>query len=170
MVAFALTRIPGMLPQNFSAAYAIAFCAGVFFPQRLAWWVPLITLLITDLALNCYYQFHLGYKCFTLPMLLYMTGNYGGYAFLIWLGRRISSKASFVSLLSGGIFGALAFYFITNTLSWLLNPFKNPEYTQRSGRMDPGFDHGNRRLASHLGILSQYPVERRLVHRIVPRR
>ena len=41
MLVFALSRIPGMLPQNFSAAYALAFCAGVYFAGRLAWWLPL---------------------------------------------------------------------------------------------------------------------------------
>jgi len=29
MIVFALSRVPGMMPQNFSAAYALAFCAGV---------------------------------------------------------------------------------------------------------------------------------------------
>jgi hypothetical protein len=33
-------------------------------------------------------------------------------------------------LLGGGILGALLFYFITNTASWLFNPFGNPEYTR----------------------------------------
>jgi hypothetical protein len=130
LVVFALTRLPGLMPDNFSAAYAIAFCAGVFFPKRIAWWIPLVTLLITDLGLNCYYQFYLGYPCFTVPVMIYMLGNYAGYALLIWLGKRFTAKSSIVLLLSGGVLGAILFYFITNTLSWLLNPFHNPEYTK----------------------------------------
>lgn len=118
------------MPPNFSAAYAIAFCAGVFFPKRMAWWIPMLTLAVTDLALNCYYQFSLGYPCFTIPMLIYMLGNYTGYAGLIWLGKRFTPKTSFVWLLSGGLLGAILFYLITNTMSWLLNPFHNPEYTK----------------------------------------
>ena len=55
MVVFALSRIPGMLPQNFSAAYAIAFCAGIYFTGGMAWWLPLATLLVTDTGLNMYY-------------------------------------------------------------------------------------------------------------------
>ena len=47
MVVFALSRVPGMLPQNFSAAYGLLFCAGVYFSGRSAWWVPLTTLLVT---------------------------------------------------------------------------------------------------------------------------
>src|SRR3974390_1415355 len=58
MIVFALSRIPGMLPQNFSAAYALAFCAGVFFTGRMAWWLPLTTLLVTGVGLNLYYRFY----------------------------------------------------------------------------------------------------------------
>ena len=130
LVVFALSRTPHLMPPNFSAAYAIAFCAGVFFPKRMAWWIPIVTLLATDLALNCYYQFSLGYPCFTVPVLVYMLGNYVGYAGLIWLGKKFTPKTSFLWLLSGGMLGAVLFYIVTNTMSWLLNPFHNPEYTK----------------------------------------
>ena len=130
MVVFALSRIPGMLPQNFSAAYALAFCAGVYFSGRMAWWLPLTTLLVTDIGLNCYYRFYLGYHFFDLPILKYQLFNYAAYAALIWLGRRFKPQTSFVGLLGGGILGALLFYFITNTASWFFNPFQNPEYTK----------------------------------------
>jgi hypothetical protein len=33
-------------------------------------------------------------------------------------------------LVSGGLLGAILFYLITNTASWLFNPFNNPEYTK----------------------------------------
>ena len=130
MFVFALTRLPGLMPPSFSAAYAIAFCAGVFFPKKTAWWLPIATLLATDLALNFYYQFGLGIECFTLTVILYMMGNYVGYAALIWLGQRFNRKTSLVGLLGGGILGAILFYLITNTLSWLINPFHHPEYTR----------------------------------------
>ena len=32
--------------------------------------------------------------------------------------------------MSWGLLGALLFYLITNTASWLFNPFHNPEYTK----------------------------------------
>jgi hypothetical protein len=129
MIVFALSRIPGMLPQSFSAAYALAFCAGVYFSGRLAWWLPLSTLLLTDIGLDLYYL-HLGWPVFTLPTLTYQLVNYVAYVLLIWLGRRFSPRSSFIALLGGGILGALLFYFITNTASWLFNPFHNPEYTK----------------------------------------
>lgn len=130
MVVFALSRIPGMLPQNFSAAYALAFCAGVYFSGRMAWWLPMTTLLVTDIGLNLYYRFYLGWHVFDLPVLKYQLFNYISYVVLIWLGRRFKPNTSFIGLLGGGILGALLFYFITNTASWLFNPFGNPEYTK----------------------------------------
>jgi len=130
MAVFALSRIPGVLPQNFSAAYAIAFCAGVFFTGSMAWWLPLGTLLLTDVGLNCYYYFSLGYDVWDLPLLQYQGFNYLAYAALIFLGRRFKPQASFAALLGGGILGALLFYLITNTASWFFNPFGNPEYSK----------------------------------------
>ncbi len=129
MLVFALSRIPGMLPQNFSAAYALMFCAGVYFCSSMAWWLPLATMLVTDVALNCYYQ-SLGFEVWNWVTLRYQLAGYVAYAAIIWLGRRFNPRSSFVSLLGGGILGALLFYLITNTASWLFNPFGNPEYTK----------------------------------------
>jgi hypothetical protein len=130
MVVFALSRVPGMMPENFSAAYALAFCAGVYFCGRLAWWLPLGTLLLTDIGLNLYYFYGLGWEVWDLPVLKYQLINYAAYVLLIWLGRRFRPKTAFLSLLGGGVLGALLFYLITNTASWLFNPFGNPEYTK----------------------------------------
>src|SRR5471032_1969425 len=58
VAAFALSRIPHLLPSNFSAAYAFAFCAGVYFRGATAWWLPLGVMLATDIGLNFYYAAH----------------------------------------------------------------------------------------------------------------
>lgn len=129
MVVFALSRIPGMMPENFSAAYALAFCAGVYFSGRLAWWLPLGTLLVTDIGLNVYY-YCLGWDVWDLPVLKYQLINYAAFVALIWLGRKFKPQSSFAALVGGGLLGALLFYFITNTASWLFNPFGNPEYSK----------------------------------------
>jgi hypothetical protein len=130
MVVFALSRVPGLLPPNFSAAYALLFCAGVYFYGRLAWWLPLATMLVTDIGLDLYYRFYLGWHVFEIPALRYQLINYSAYVFLIWLGRRFKPQSSFLSLLGGGVLGALLFYLITNTASWFFNPFNNPEYSK----------------------------------------
>ena len=129
MLVLALSRIPGLLPWNFSAVYALVFCAGVFLSGGMAWWLPLVTLFVTDVGLNFYYQ-SLGFDVWTVKKIMYLVGNYGAYVALIWLGRRFKPQSSFLSLLGGGILGALLFYLITNTASWWFNPFNNPEYTK----------------------------------------
>lgn len=126
MLVFAVTRWPNLMPPNFSAVYGLAFCAGVYFTGAMAWWLPLVTLIASDVAINCYYYFALGINAFQAYQLV----NYAVYIGIILLGRRFSPRSSFVSLLSGGVLGAILFYLITNTAAWLFNPFNNPEYTK----------------------------------------
>ena len=111
----ALSRWPGLFPQNFSAIYALTFCAGVYFRGAMAWWLPLGTLLATDTALNVFY-YHA--PVFDGDMLVKTLA----FAGLIGLGRLFSPRMNFLKLLGGGLFGAILFYFITNTASWLNNP------------------------------------------------
>ena len=129
LVLAALSRWPKLFPPSFSVFYAVAFCAGVYFTKAMAWWVPLGTLLITDVALNCYYE-HEGWPAWTSQTIELLSFNYLGYAGIIWLGRRFKPQSKFFTLLTGGLFGGLLFYLVTNTASWLLNPFHNPEYAR----------------------------------------
>lgn len=126
MLAFAITRWPDLLPPNFSAAYALAFCAGVYFPRKMAWWLPLTTLVATDLIINCYYFFAQEINAFQW----FQVFTYLGFALLTWLGTRFSARSAWWKLIGGGVFGALLFYLVTNTAAWFFNPFKNPEYTK----------------------------------------
>ena len=128
---FAVSRIPNLLPWNFSAAYAFAFCAGVYFPRKNSWWLPVLVLLATDIGLNFYYQHNYpDYNVWSASNLANLAFNYLAYAALIFLGRRFKPQSSFVSLLGGGLFGAILFYLITNTASWFFNPFHNLEYAK----------------------------------------
>jgi hypothetical protein len=131
VAVFALSRIPHLLPPNFSVVYAFAFCSGVFFSGRMAWWLPLTTIFATDLALNFYYQQQSPandvWSAANLANLLF---NYVAYAALIFLGRRFKAQNSLATLCGGGLLGAILFYFITNTAAWLFNPFHNLEYTK----------------------------------------
>lgn len=129
LVLVALSRWPGLFPPSFSAVYALAFCAGAFLTGRMAWWLPLGVLLLTDVALN-FYWWSQGWNVWDGSVLRYQLGNYAAYLVLIALGRRFKPTSSFASLLGGGILGALLFYLITNTASWLFNPFQNPEYSK----------------------------------------
>ncbi len=112
IVVLALSRIPHLLPPNFSAVYAFVFCAGVYFPGRLAWWLPLGTMVATDVALNVFY-YHVQ------PVGVDLLLNYAVYVLLIGLGKWFGARAGFFKLLAGGLLGAVVFYLVTNTLAWL---------------------------------------------------
>jgi hypothetical protein len=132
ILVFALSRLPGMLSAdfaNFSAAYALVFCAGVYLSGRASWAVPLCAMVLTDLGLN-YYYWRQGLDVWNPSVLRYQLFNYVAYGAILWLGRRFKPGSSFLALLGGGLLGALLFYLITNTASWLFNPFGNPEYTK----------------------------------------
>ncbi len=127
MLAFAATRWPGLMPPNFSAAYALMFCAGVYFPGALACWLPLATMFATDLMLGFHHRalYLENPAAYTHPVEIFspwQLANYAVYAGLIWLGRQLTPKSSFATLLGGGVLGAILFYLITNTFSWLSNP------------------------------------------------
>ena len=115
IAVFVVSRMPGLLPANFSVAYAFAFCAGVYFRGAMAWWLPLGTMLATDVALNvfCYH---------VAPFAFYLLLNYAVFAMVIGLGKWFGRRASFFKLLMGGLLGAVIFYLVTNTLAWLQDP------------------------------------------------
>lgn len=115
MLLFALSRIPGVLPLNFSAAYAIAFCGGVYFSGAMAWWLPLGTLAATDLLLNVFYYHQPVFSWYMLVKTL-------GFVGIVGLGRLFSRRTKFLKLIGGGLLGAVLFYLITNTASWLYDP------------------------------------------------
>lgn len=131
IAALALSRLPGVLPLNFSVVYAFMFCAGVFFPRQFVWWLPLVAILATDIGLNFYYQFSgAADDVWSAANLANLAFNYAAYALLLLLGRGFKPQSSLLKLVGGGLLGAILFYVITNTASWLFNPFHNPEYTK----------------------------------------
>jgi hypothetical protein len=115
MLVFALTRIPGVMPENFSAAYALAFCGGVYFPGAMAWWLPLGALLGTDIFLNVFYY----HEPVLTPYMAVKTLSFLG---IVGLGRLFSPRANWLKLVGGGLLGAILFYLVTNTASWFNDP------------------------------------------------
>ena len=124
----AMSRWPGLFPPNFSVVYSLCLCGGMFFPGRLSVALPLGTLLVSDVALNLWYQFGKGYDVWDPASLLYMAGNYSGYVALWLLGRGLKPLTSgtrwfrLPPAILGSLLGVLLFYGVTNTLSWLRDP------------------------------------------------
>jgi hypothetical protein len=122
----ALSRWPGLLPNNFSAAYALAFCGGVYLTGATAWWLPMGALILSSTLLNWLH--------YDVPVFNgYVLWTYAAFAVLIGLGRlfrralrRLSGPRLRVYrgllVLGGGFLGAVIFYVITNTISWIFEP------------------------------------------------
>lgn len=83
-------------------------------------------MVISDVAINCYYFFSLGIDSFQIYQLV----NYAVFAAIILLGRLFNPRQSWFKLVGGGVLGAVLFYFVTNTAAWFFNPFRNPEYSK----------------------------------------
>lgn len=133
LLVLAATRYPGLLPANFSAVYAMAFCSGLFFRGRWDWLLPMAVLMASDIALNLFYQrTNPGMDAFSGSALGYLLCNYAGYAALFGLGRIFKPRQWIGSLVAGSVLGAVLFYLITNTAAYLVNPFGNAEYAVKS--------------------------------------
>ena len=130
LAVFALMRWPGLLPENLSAVYGVVFCSGVFLRTRAWVGASFVVLLLTDILLSLHYRFNKGFDVFTSSALLFLAVNYAGYSLIFLLGRHFRRSAAWLSLIAGGVLGALLFYLVTNTAAWLFNPFHNPEYTR----------------------------------------
>ena len=118
MVLFTAIRWPGLLPSNFSPVYAICFCAGLYLNGWRAWAVPLGLLFVSDVVMNYFVYRPMGYSVFSAGMI----GSYALYLLLIAMGCRLGEKQSAAVLIGGGMLGACAFFFGSNTLVWLSDP------------------------------------------------
>ena len=115
MLIFAASRWPGMLPQNFSAAHALLFCAAFWLPGWIGWVLPMATIIVTDVLLNLFFYA----EPVMVPELISNWMILGLFIVLAkWLARRRSYRRVFL----GTLLGALLFYLVSNTVSWLVNP------------------------------------------------
>jgi len=115
MLVFAASRWPGMLPQNFSAAHALLFCAAFWLPGWMGWVLPLATIIVTDILLNL---FHYNASVFD-PRLV---TNWMILALFVVLAKWLAQRRSYGRVFLGTLLGALFFYLVSNTVSWMVNP------------------------------------------------
>ena len=99
---------------NFAPLMALSFCAAIYWPPALAFFIPIGALFLSDLWLNHYYHF---------PLLSWeMIAIYFSY-FIAWnLGCWVKQHKSWGTVLGGCFMGSTLFYLATNTSSWLFEP------------------------------------------------
>ena len=100
--------------SNFSPVLAIILLSGASLRGGLSWLTPLCAVLVTDLFINPSYGASL-LEPFMLVTLF-------SYLLVYLLGKRFRKSKSLVSLVGGGILGALLFHILTCGFAWLANP------------------------------------------------
>ena len=115
MLVFAASRWPGMLPQNFSAAHALLFCAAFWLPGCMGWVLPLATIIVTDVLLNL---FHYNEPALASELI----SNWMILALFVVLAKWLAKRRSYGRVFLGTLLGALLFYLVSNTVSWMGNP------------------------------------------------
>lgn len=109
--------IPGLV--NFSPLMALTFCSAVYFRSMWMWLVPLAALTLSDLYLDHHYAALLGeswsYQGVVLRDLCFVVA--------LCAGRLVAARKNWLNLFSGALGGSLFFYLVTNTGSWIADPF-----------------------------------------------
>lgn len=100
--------------SNFVPLAAIALCSAAYFPGKYKFAVPLVTLFISDAAINFRYGAPL-----LDPQILC---RYVALALIGCIGLLLGHRASLKTLLPASIVGSTFFYAITNAFSWLSDP------------------------------------------------
>jgi hypothetical protein len=100
--------------SNFVPLAAIALCSAAYFPGKYKFAVPLVTLFISDAAINFRYGAPL-----LDPQILC---RYAALALIGCIGLLLEHRASLKILLPASIVGSTVFYAITNAFSWLSDP------------------------------------------------
>ena len=105
--------------SNISPVMAIAFCGAVYFRDRRMWAVPFVALALSDFYINWFYAKEYG---FTWPVsgVVARTACFG---VALLLGAWVAKRKSWLNLLNGALLGAIAFYIVTNTQSWVVDAF-----------------------------------------------
>ena len=115
MLVFAASRWPGMLPQNFSAAHALLFCAAFWLPGWMGWVLPLATIIVADILLNIFH--------YNMPVIVpELVVNWMILGLFVVLAKWIARHRSYGRVFLGTLIGTLLFYLVSNTVSWLVNP------------------------------------------------
>jgi O-antigen ligase len=101
-------------PPNFTALGAIALFGGAYFNRKyLAFVVPFIALLLTDLIIG----FHSS-----------MWGVYISFALIVLIGFNLREKKKVKNVAAAAISASVLFFIITNFAAWLVMPFYSKDF------------------------------------------
>ena len=105
--------VPSSWLLGFSPLAAVALCAGLFLPRRLALGIPLGILFVSDVVIDAHY----GASFFGASML----ARYVLLALLVGMGLFLCQRPwgrSFVGVLGAALAGSVFFYVASNGFAW----------------------------------------------------
>ena len=105
--------------HNFSPVAAIALCGAIYFPRKIAILAPLAAFFVSDLILNTYY---LATPHVTSIVSTRMIPEYLALGLSAALGWKLRANPKAGLILGASVLGSIAFYIITNTGDWLVEP------------------------------------------------
>ena len=111
-------------PANVTPIGAMALFGGTYFSRKyLAFLIPIIALLVSDIILNntilrVFFPDHVGIVLFSK----YMIWTYIGFIAVVGVGIVFLKKVSTPRLLSGSLIGSSLFFLISNFGAWLQFP------------------------------------------------
>ena len=105
--------------HNFSPMAAIALCGAIYFPRKMAILAPLAAFFVSDLILNAYY---LATPHVTSIISTRMIPEYLALGLSAALGWKLRARPKATLILGASVLGSIAFYVITNTGDWLVDP------------------------------------------------
>lgn len=104
---------------NFVPMTALAFCLAVYIADRRWWLVPIVALVLSDFWLHQHFA-HLSGAGLSGSDYLARIGSLG---LALGIGAVVARRRNVVTVGAGAIGASLLFYIITNTTSWLADPF-----------------------------------------------
>ena len=113
VVVFILIGVSSrLLPHfpNFTPISAIALFGGVYFSRKIAFLLPLIIMVISDIFIG-YYEVGL------------MISVYGSFFICVLLGLWLKNHKKWYTVLGSSVFASLIFFFITNFAVWIFTPW-----------------------------------------------
>ena len=105
--------------SNLSPFTAIAFCSAVYFRKPKLWLASFLAFELSDLYLNNFHAREYGFYWSLSGFIV----RAACFAAALVLGSWVARRKSWLSLLNGGLLGAVIFYLLTNTQSWLADSY-----------------------------------------------
>src|ERR1035438_6075539 len=141
ILAAAFTRLIPHYP-NFTAVGAIALFGGAYLPNRkLAFAVPFVAMLLTDLIIGFHHTMWAVYLSFgsilliqnlNIPPTSYdliigfhhtMWAVYLSFGLIVLIGLQVSKNKKVMNILLATISSSILFFLVTNFAQWISDPF-----------------------------------------------